>query len=354
MSNTLGCNIRALRLRKGMKQEELCEGICSVSQLSKIENGKVQAKDEQLNAIAKRLGVPVNKLQVTDARREQLEQEMKFAIQASKTTYERQAIVLIQKVIEESKAHGYQDLYAEAMYQQIHFYDSLSDWPQVIKLSQEVLTSGIQLELGILLELWGELGTAHYYSGNLNEAFRCYSRQEDLIDGISTDHPHVLRIYIGYVANQYFMGRYREVLHYSEKSIPLAAAAQRHVLRWRFGNIIALSLNRLREQPERRYELIKNNLQEAEQNGHIAEASNYASNLGTLYFWDHEYDNAQYYQELCIRYAELVKNAFIDAYRREPYYELARIFVRKGQFDQAKQILEKLRALCAGRNDVYM
>lgn len=337
-----------------MRQEELCEGICSVSQLSKIENGKVQPKDEHVQAIAKRLGMSVKQLQVTEARRDQIEQEMKFAIQASKSNHERQAITLIEKVIEEARNFGYEDLCAEAMYQQIHFYDNLGEWPQVIRLSQEMLTSGMGLEPGLSLDLWGELGTAHYYSGNLNEAFRCYARQEGLIDGISTDHPQALRIYIGYVANQYFMRRYREVLFYCEKAMPLAIASQRHIYRWRLSNIIALSLNRLREDPQRRYELLESSLQEAEQNGNIAEASQYANNLGALYYWDQDYDNAQRYQELCIRYYDLVTDAFIDTYRREPYYQLASGFIQKGQYDQAKQIVEKLRELCKGRIDSYM
>jgi tetratricopeptide (TPR) repeat protein len=337
-----------------LRQEELCEGICSVSQLSKIETGKAQAKDELIQAIAKRLGVSLKQLQSNDARREQLEQEMKFAIQASKTNHDQKAIALIQKVIEESQAHGYRDIYVEAVYQQSHFYDNLGDWPQVIRLSKEVLTSGTELEPGILIDLWGQLGAAYHFTGRLRDAFRCYSQQEDLIDGISPDHPNALRIYNGYVANQFNMRRYREALYYGERAYPLAVSSQRHIMRWRVANAIALSLNRLREQPERRYELLESSLQEAEQNGHIAEASIYANNLGTLHYWDERYELAQHYQELCIRYAELVSDVYIDMYRREPYYELALIFVRTGQFAQAEQILDQLRPLCENRSEAFL
>ena len=45
-----------------MTQEELCQGICSVSYLSKIENGKIEASEEILQLLCARLEIAVTDL----------------------------------------------------------------------------------------------------------------------------------------------------------------------------------------------------------------------------------------------------------------------------------------------------
>ena len=60
----LGDCIREQRERLGVTQEELCEGICSVPTLSKIENGRQGMRLNQYIAIMERLGLPVEPLGV--------------------------------------------------------------------------------------------------------------------------------------------------------------------------------------------------------------------------------------------------------------------------------------------------
>lgn len=52
--------IRRERLRRNWSQEGLCKGICSVSYLSKIEQGRVSPSEDVLTALLNRLGIPVN------------------------------------------------------------------------------------------------------------------------------------------------------------------------------------------------------------------------------------------------------------------------------------------------------
>lgn len=56
----VGKEIKDLRLGIGMSQKELCEGICTQAQISKIESGKVYPYADTLYLIAKKLGVDVN------------------------------------------------------------------------------------------------------------------------------------------------------------------------------------------------------------------------------------------------------------------------------------------------------
>ena len=52
-----GFAIRKERLEKNWSQEGLCRGICAVSYLSKIEQGKTEASGEIITALFERLGI---------------------------------------------------------------------------------------------------------------------------------------------------------------------------------------------------------------------------------------------------------------------------------------------------------
>ena len=57
MTGFLGALIRRERLRQSVSQEGLCRGICAVSYLSKIEQGKAEAGEDILLPLLERLGV---------------------------------------------------------------------------------------------------------------------------------------------------------------------------------------------------------------------------------------------------------------------------------------------------------
>lgn len=60
---TLGRQVRALRLRQGMTQERLAEAVgLSVPYVSRIECGRRKASLEALEQIAAALGIPVVRL----------------------------------------------------------------------------------------------------------------------------------------------------------------------------------------------------------------------------------------------------------------------------------------------------
>ncbi|EJS73100.1 transcriptional regulator [Bacillus cereus] len=58
----IGKQVFYKRLQQKMTQEELCQGICSVSYLSKIENGKIDASEEILQLLCTRLEIAVTDL----------------------------------------------------------------------------------------------------------------------------------------------------------------------------------------------------------------------------------------------------------------------------------------------------
>ena len=54
--NQLGKLVGEIRKEKGIRQLELCQGICSVSMLSRIEQGKKEPDKMLLEALFERLG----------------------------------------------------------------------------------------------------------------------------------------------------------------------------------------------------------------------------------------------------------------------------------------------------------
>ncbi|WP_026693131.1 helix-turn-helix domain-containing protein [Peribacillus kribbensis] len=56
----IGQKIREVRLQLGMSQKEVCAGICSQAQISKIEKGEVYPSAPTLYQITKRLGLDLN------------------------------------------------------------------------------------------------------------------------------------------------------------------------------------------------------------------------------------------------------------------------------------------------------
>lgn len=58
----LGITIKELRVKKNISQSELCHGICSQSQISKIEKGMIFPSSILLYQLSERLGIDPNNI----------------------------------------------------------------------------------------------------------------------------------------------------------------------------------------------------------------------------------------------------------------------------------------------------
>ena len=67
LSNSIGNQLRRIRLEQQLTQKEVCQNICSQAELSKIEQGKVSATIETIQKIANRLNVSMLQLFEEDA-----------------------------------------------------------------------------------------------------------------------------------------------------------------------------------------------------------------------------------------------------------------------------------------------
>ncbi|HDR3345720.1 TPA: helix-turn-helix domain-containing protein [Bacillus cereus] len=79
--NDLGITIKKLRIKKNISQSELCHGICSQSQISKIEKGMIYPSSILLYQLSERLGIdPNNIFALTQNKRLKYVENVKYVI----------------------------------------------------------------------------------------------------------------------------------------------------------------------------------------------------------------------------------------------------------------------------------
>ncbi|WP_157418245.1 helix-turn-helix domain-containing protein [Bacillus cereus] len=79
--NDLGITIKELRIKKNISQSDLCHGICSQSQISKIEKGVIYPSSILLYQLSERLGVdPNNIFALTQNKKLKYTENVKYVI----------------------------------------------------------------------------------------------------------------------------------------------------------------------------------------------------------------------------------------------------------------------------------
>ena len=79
--NDLGITIKELRIKKNISQSELCHGICSQSQISKIEKGMIYPSSILLYQLSERLGIDSNNIfALTQNKRLKYVENVKYVI----------------------------------------------------------------------------------------------------------------------------------------------------------------------------------------------------------------------------------------------------------------------------------
>ncbi|MFC9419580.1 helix-turn-helix domain-containing protein [Bacillus mobilis] len=79
--NDFGITIKELRIKKNISQSELCHGICSQSQISKIEKGVIYPSSILLYQLSERLGIdPNNIFALTQNKRLKYVENVKYVI----------------------------------------------------------------------------------------------------------------------------------------------------------------------------------------------------------------------------------------------------------------------------------
>lgn len=173
----IGAIIKLNRIKQNLTQEELAEGIISISYLSKIENGKIEPNDEVIKLLCLRLGIEINR---------QIDDETKalchdwFRLLLSCTDVEK----LKEKYKEVNElVNTIQDLELQILLKihLIRYYLKIGDnklaYDQINHLKDFYKTFTIEQKY-----YWNKFNGNYYYLNNeFNEAIQYYTLSQDLI-----------------------------------------------------------------------------------------------------------------------------------------------------------------------------
>jgi tetratricopeptide (TPR) repeat protein len=232
-AHIIGENVRKFRLQKGLTQQEAAENICSVSQWSKMEAGKVLLKETMMKAIADRLGVALTSLYsadlVLDELKEKLELARAFGVKND------QALPLVQEVIEKSKAYGYWDLFGEAA----QWHATLLIWQyehvETVNFITRLLEQDYPIPFYHKIVFKLVLCTSHKQLGNEPVAFAyCQEAESDLELG-PDEIPNQVGIFIYSELSKGFrtMGEYQKAIRYASRAEELSLLQDANISRLR-------------------------------------------------------------------------------------------------------------------------
>lgn len=279
----IGDNIRKFRQLKGMTQEELVEGICSVSQLSKMENGKTYVQRTVLKQFADRLGVSVERLETEDALLDDLKDKLRLAQSALEVSRYDKCFLYLDEVLGKSRDHGYKEPYNHACAVKAKALLITQSYNETILFVKSVLEDfdGEKIQL---VQMMCTLGQAYRMSGDLVAAYDAFKRAQDEFESDTRHADDVVRLQIYYDLAQchgLLQSNPRVGLRYAEFAEKLALGLKKHLFRIRAGCMRGLFLRRLGETDEasRIYESL---VYEAEANAHLLDVAIINHNLAHL------------------------------------------------------------------------
>lgn len=334
----IGENIRKYRMLQGLTQDELADGLCSVSQLSKVENGKTFLKRTLLQQIADRLGVPMNRIENADALLEDLSEHVQLAKDAIAAEKYDMALQLSEQALGQTHDLGFLELYADAYLTKCRALIVLQRVEEAIQLLEQALETKVPQNPTQQLMYLFRLGAAYELSGHKRNAFDAYWRayeQFELADG-NLDNKFFITFYIG--KHYFYMNNNRSALSFLEKALQMASEIPMHLWRVRTHYMMASTLRKL-GQWERGEQLFVQSLKEAEDNNFQLDVAIINHNMGCMYQELTEYGMAQAHFKRAVWVFEFCKQ---EAYLCAPLHHLAEVAFARNEMEEALRYLDRV------------
>ncbi|MFD2169732.1 helix-turn-helix domain-containing protein [Tumebacillus lipolyticus] len=334
----IGENLRKYRLLKGLTQDELAEGICSVSQLSKVENGKTYIKRTLLRLMAERLGVTVERIEMLDALQEELSERLQLAKDADTANNLEKSFQYLQEVLTQSEEQGYHNLYLEASLLECKLLNRRREHQRVIDKIQAMIDQHLVADPTLKLLLLYELGHAHEQMGNMVAAYDYYCRADEEFAYVEGRDEFRLNVLFNLVSCHITMQNYRSALRYAEKAEQLASAYSRHLFRLRVSYMKATPLQKLGESAKAE-KIYLSCLREAQENSFLLDVGLINNNIGNLYWERGEHSQALAHYQRAQQVFELLNE---ELYACEPLLHLAEISQVEGDVDKALELCQRV------------
>ncbi|WP_172844408.1 helix-turn-helix domain-containing protein [Tumebacillus algifaecis] len=340
-NRVIGENLRKYRLLNGLTQDELAEGICSVSQLSKAENGKTYIKRTLLRMMAERLGVTVERIETLDAMHEELSETLQLAKDATTANNLEKAFQYVREVLVQSEEMGYQSLYLEAFLTECKLLNLTRQHNEVIAKVHEVFDLGLPLDSAHKLLLMYELGHAYELSGNMVAAYDYYCRADEEFENVEGKDDVRLSVLFNLVRCHNIMQNYRAALRYAEKAEQLALEYSKHLYRLRISYMKATPLRKLGDY-EKAEKIYLACLREAQENSFLLDVGLINNNIGNLYQEIGEPRKALAHYQRARKVYEILNE---EAYLCETLVHLAEISRLEGDLENAVELCKQVLSI---------
>lgn len=326
----IGKQVFYKRLQQKMTQEELCQGICSVSYLSKIENGKIEASEEILQLLCTRLEIAVTDLRdVEEDVKGKLDEWLNALIRLDKAQIER-----IRKELEE-------DMQSVQDFEIINYYKLLNI--RYLLMKREL--PAIAEELEKLKKAYKKFSPFQKLLYTYSKGLLCclqYKWKKGLEDLLETE---IMAKELGYHETGIYYNialtySHLEIQHLTLHFANIALEAFRS--EYKFRNVIncqiLIALSYAEQgQYEEALTMYENILREAEA---FADKdvlmSITLSNMGNIYYKKKKYQQAKEHYLESLQLQKQVDLNYIDT-----VYEMALSCIKLEQFEEAKEWINK-------------
>ena len=326
----IGKQVFYKRLQQKMTQEELCQGICSVSYLSKIENGKIEASEEILQLLCARLEIAVTDLRdVEEDVKGKLDEWLNALIRLDKAQIER-----IRNELEE-------DMQSVQYFEIINYYKILNI--RYLLMKREL--PAIAEELEKLKKAYKKFSPFQKLLYTYSKGLLCclqYKWKKGLEDLLETE---IMAKELGYHETGIYYNialtySHLEIQHLTLHFANIALEAFRS--EYKFRNVIncqiLIALSYAEQgQYEEALTMYENILREAEA---FADKdvlmSITLSNMGNIYYKKKKYQQAKEHYLESLQLQKQVDLNYIDT-----VYEMALSCIKLEQFEEAKEWINK-------------
>lgn len=330
----IGENVRKYRLLKGMTQDELAQGLCSVSQLSKMENGKTYIKRTMLKEMAQRLGATMEQLETADAMLDEIKEIYQMGTELSVAGNHVKALELFQEGVAKSRQLGYPEMVVMGTSKVAFVLIFVQrDFGQAIRLLEGAFAEGLPLRGDDLVVYLLYLGEAYQYQGNRVVAYEHYCRADEAFQELEEDDGWVRVSNLFNLSRSHFwMGTMRTALRYIEQVEQIARDTGKHV--WYVRSLLqkALTLTQLGEYERavETYEMIQREAQGSSRMMELGVAHMYC---GLLNFKMGSLVDAIRQLDKAIKVYDLIDERF---HRCEALVCLAEIYYQMGEWEKVE------------------
>ena len=229
---SIGALIAAFRYEANLTFEELSKGICSVSNLSKIENGKIQGNVYHLEAIMQRLGRSIDKyfntfLSHEDFTDKQTRDEINYRMSTHK--YQEVEGLINELSSKKSYASGVNKQFIDLAKAELYLHkegfnsEHLSLLKKVLNIDDKDFDYGIVARTRLTyceIIAVNQIAVNYCSTGNISKGLRIFEDLKESMDRFIVDEVEKMRMYTGVLYNySKYLGlakRYEEAILITE------------------------------------------------------------------------------------------------------------------------------------------